>query len=490
MEDASKHSNVYSTKTETSASFLTEEIERYSKEPENYTIPDYNVDKCTIIKAVYYDKNGNRSEISERIYFVGFSEKEGYEGIGIISIVTDPDNLFSDEKGIYVLGDTFKNWFEENKETDSWELSNWSFWGANYRNKGNEWERESTIQIFNENRELILSQHAGIRTQGGGSRALLPKSLNLYAREEYGAEKFYYDFWGTGYYPKRMTLSIGGGDQYTKIKDRLISELAKECNIATMNYEPYILFLNGEYWGVYHLTEKYDTQYIEHYYGADNGEMIDHIIMIKNGAVETGVSADFYVSYSEMMEYITMADMEDETNYQKACQLIDMDSFIDYFSVLGYIARCGDWPSSNYALWRSRNVGETFYEDGRWRWMLFDVNSTAMEEGLISLDVIAALRSSSEMFDNLCNNETFKRSFSERILEISDTVFQKDVVNQKINDYIEELSVPMENHFLRFYGTTNDRFYECIGELRSFFNERRPYIIQSIEDNFGEEYLP
>ena len=489
IRDASLNPNIYSMKTEVTASFLEKQIEQYSANSEKYILPDYNIDKCTVVKAAYYDKEGNLSEISERVYFVGFDEKIGYENIGIISIVTDPDNLFSDEKGIYVLGDTFESWFEENKDTNSWELAHWSFWGANYRNKGSDWERESSIQVFDKNKELILSQHVGVRIQGGGSRALLPKSLNLYAREEYGANKINFDFWDTGYYPKRMTLSIGGGDQYTKIKDRLISELAKECNIVTMNYEPYILFLNGEYWGVYHMTEKYDTQYIEYYYGVDNGNLIDNIIMIKNGMVETGVEADYYVSYSEMVEYITNADMKNSANYQKACELIDMESFIDYFAVQGYIARCGDWPDSNFALWRSRNVSEKLYEDGRWRWMLFDVNSTAMEKDLISLDVIDALRSTSEMFDNLCNNESFRKSFASRLIGISDDVFNKDIVNQKLDGYIEELDEVVENHFQRFFGTSNDKFYECIDELRLFFDNRRPYIIESIKDNFGEEYL-
>ena len=132
-----------------------------------------------------------------------------------------------------------------------------------------------------------------------------------------------------------------------------------------MNYEPYVLFLNGEYWGFYYLTEKYDVQFIEHYYGVDKGTLIDDIIIIKNGDVETGVSADFHVAYSDMMEFIIENDMSVEENYKKACEMLDIDSFIDYFAVLGYAGRSGDWPHQNYALWRSRNISEKKYEDGR-----------------------------------------------------------------------------------------------------------------------------
>lgn len=487
--DASENQNTYSMRTDVTASFLNEKIEKYSANPEEYKIPDYNIDKCNVIKAVYYDKTGEPCSPEERVYFVGYHEKNGYEDMNVISIVTDPDNLFAYDSGIYVTGETFDTWFEANKDEDSWELSHWSFWGANYRNRGKDWERESSIQVFNRQKELVLSQKAGIRIQGGGSRALLPKSLNIYAREEYGFPKLYYDFFDTGFYPQRVTLSIGGGDQYTKIKDRLISELSKECNIVTMNYEPYILFLNGEYWGVYHLTEKYDEDFISYYYDVDKGELIDDIIMIKNGSVETGVEADYYVSYSEMVEFVTTADMTKQENYERACELLDIESFIDYFAVEGYIARCGDWPGSNFALWRTRNVSGKPYEDGKWRWMLFDVNSTAMERDIVSLDAIASMRAESNLFDNLCNNESFRRSFSKRFLEIADTVFEKEHVSRKLTEYTRELERPMENHFKRFFGTSNEKFYENIEELRFFFDNRRPYIIDSIKNNFGEEYL-
>ena len=47
----------------------------------------------------------------------------------------------------------------------------------------------------------------------------------------------------------------------------------------------------------------------------------------------------------------------------------------------------------------------------------------------------------------------------------------------------------MEKHFQRFFGTSNDQFYEEIEIIRTFFNERRPYVMDSIKNNFGEDYL-
>lgn len=492
ISDASLNENVYSMRADVSARFLEDEIiengGEVQKEP-IYKLPEYPVDKCNVIKVVYYDEAGRKSEISERVYFIGFDQKAGYEDINVISITTAPDNLFDDETGIYVLGEKYSEFAEVGMEEDYWARTYWHHWDANYHQRGIEWERESNIQIFDENKNHVLSQNVGIRIQGGGSRGFLPKSLNIYAREEYGENKLYYDLFGTGYYPKRVTLTTGGDDYYTKIKDRLISELAEDCDIVTMNYKPYVLFLNGEYWGFYYLTEKYDVEFFENYYGVPKGKLIDDVIIIKNDKVEAGVDADWYVSYAEMKDAILNYDLSSQENYEHACQLIDIDSFIDYFAVEGYIARCGDWPDSNFALWRSRYNSGKMYEDGKWRWILFDVNSTSITESLITHDVIGGLRGTSELFDSFCANETFRRKFAERLIELSDTIFAEENVKQKISEYVTLMDQPMKKHFSRFFGTSDEKFYEGIEDITIFFEKRKPYVMDSIKTHFGEEYL-
>lgn len=491
VKDASQNPNVYSMRTDLTTEFLHEELEKYSKEKYRvyYQTPDYLIDKCTVLKAVYYDNQGNRSDIEERIYFVDFEEKSGYDKVNIISITTDPENLFGYEDGIYVLGQTYDNFRQEQDMEEFWAAEYWEHWNANYKNKGIAWERLASVQVFDIGKNLVLSQNAGIRIQGGGSRGFLPKSLNLYAREEYGTDKLYYDFFGTGYLPKRVTLTTGGDDFYTKIKDKLVSELAADTKAATMHYEPYVLFLNGEYWGFYYLTEKYDEEYISEYYGVDDGGTAENIIMIKNDMLENGLEGDLEQYYIAVMEDIYSSNLEKDEEYDRICELIDVDSCIDYFAILGYASRCGDWPGANTALWRSRNISEQPYEDGKWRWMIFDVNSTSLGYGLIPLDIIAHLRSSSELFDKLCDNEHFKKAFAERLIEMSDTIFEKDHVSATITEYIELMDQLMENHYQRFFGTSNEKYHEGVEEIREFYNQRRPYIIESIRNNFGEEYL-
>lgn len=457
--DASQKENTNSMRTDLSSEFLAANT--------MYKVPDYLIDKCTILKVAYYDREGNKSKAEEQVYFVGFDEKKGYNDVNIISIVAEPDALFSDERGIYVLGDAF----EEYKMNADYENIKEYAWEANYKNSGIEWERPAYIHIFNTKRDLVLSQLIGIRIQGGVSRSFYPKSLNIYARNEYGNNQLSYDFFGTGYYPQRVTLSSGGNDYYGKMKDRLGAELSQELNFSTMHYMPYVLFLNGEYWGFYYLTEKYDENYVEHYYNINK----DNVIMIKQGGLEAGFEEDYSI-YEEMRSFIESADMKNDENFQKACNLIDMESFIDYYAAEIYMARNGDWPSANYALWRSREISEKIYEDGKWRWMLFDVNTSALDYKLIEHDTIAYVMKECEMFANLSNNEQFKELFSKRVREMRDVFFEENIINTKLDEYKLFMSEPMETHYRRFFGVSNDEFHNRRRRIREFAYSRKEFI--------------
>lgn len=469
--DASRNENTYSMRTDFSAEF--------TKKNTMYAVPDYLIDKCTILKVAYYDIDGQRSKTEERVYFVGYGEKSGYNDVNIISITADPEDLFSSDRGIYVMGDTFKEYAET---TDYQEVREY-FWAANYKNSGREWEREAKIQIFDQKKELVLSQTVGLRIQGGVSRAYQPKSLNLYARNEYGSNQMQYDFFGTGYYPKRVTLSSGGNDFYGKMKDRIGAELTGDYNFCTMHYVPYVLFLNGEYWGFYYLTEKYDENYIEHYYNVDK----DNVVIIKQRGLEAGTPED-YDFYEEMQLFIETADMTADKNYEKACDMIDMESFVDYYAAEIYMARNADWPNANFALWRSSRVSSKPYEDGKWRWMLFDVNTSALDNDLAEHDTLAYVMDECNMFANLSNNEKFRSAFAKKLCEMRDEVFLLEKVEEKLAEYELLMSEPMENHLQRFFGIDKERYLIESRKIWAFACLRSEYIETMLKNNGFVDY--
>lgn len=485
IENVTDKDNVYSLRTDVSAGYLTEDIEIYgtSYPAPGYVVPDYKIDKSVVVRAAYLDADGNFSKIRTESYFVGYDGRPEYEDLNTISIVTDPDNLFDSDRGIYVLGRTYDEYISGNRE-DYWAASYWNWWKANYHMHGPEWERPASIQIFDTEKKLILNQECGIRIQGGGSRGMLPKSISMYAREEYSEKgRFYIDLFGTGYMADTMTLFAGGDDAISKMRDKVTSELIKGRNFARMNYEPYVMFLDGEYWGVYWLTEKYDDVFLGYYYGVNK----DNIIMIKDGDVAEGEERD-YKLYEEMMDYMNNTDFSVQENYEYACELMDMQSFIDYFATEIYIGRNGDWPGSNFALWRARNAGDGKYEDGKWRWMLYDVNSGALAEYLTDADTLDGTMKASQMFCNLCQSEDFKKQFTLTFMDLVNTSFTKENVDNVISNCRDLLDEPMTIHFKRFFGLEdNSQFVSEVADIKDFLDHRKTYIVQYLKDDFELE---
>lgn len=483
ITDATPNENIHSMRTDTTAGFDIDLIEKYSggQRELGYKVPDYPVDKCTMLRVCYYDRDGSRSEIETACYFVGYSGREGYGQAKVLSIVTDPDNLFDYDSGIYVLGKTFENYKKDpGLEKGS---SVWWWWEGNFSNSGRDWEREVSLQLFDESGTLLLSQDAGIRIQGGGSRGFLPKSLNLYARREYdGNTIFQYDVFGTGYYARALTLTSCGDDYYTKMKDRIVSEQAADQGFSVMHYEPCILFLDGEYWGFFYLTEKYDEKYFSYYYKIPENEVVE----IKNGEISCGEDADL-IPYEYMKEYIEGTDMTVDENYQRACEMIDIDSFMNYYAALIYCGREGDWPQGNYALWHTRDdCSDEYgrYGDGRWRWVLFDVNSAAISYKLTSAETLGLALKNSAMFRSLYENEEFRQKFTERLLEYGQTIFSSDTMEGVIDGYMEEMTRAMNQNYRRFLGSYDRSFEEDVNDnIRYFFNNRYDYVTEMIRDH-------
>ena len=87
--------------------------------------------------------------------------KKKYD-IPVISLVTDPDNFFDHNSGIYVPGIHYD-------DSDYW-------WSGNYFQKGLLWERPVHIEYFDQSGYSQFTQDAGIRIHGGRTRGLAQKT--------------------------------------------------------------------------------------------------------------------------------------------------------------------------------------------------------------------------------------------------------------------------------------------------------------------------
>ncbi len=486
IEDASNHPNVYSARTDTSAGLQQDLIDQYSTAFPyiGYTAPAYLVDKCTIIRASLFDPDGNCLDSITGTYFVGFQDRRSYQDIYTASIVTSPENLFDDDIGIYVLGNTFAECLKGDiTRDDLWYSFQWRYWPANFFNYGIDWEREADLTIFDNHQNAVLSEKCGIRIKGGATRGQLPRSISCYARDIYGgSNSFDANIFQTDSFPHKIVLFAGGDDNCFKLKDYLVNTMAQDLHFATMDFIPCAMFLDGEYWGMYYITEDYNADYIHDHYQVANS----NVIMIKNYDLAAGLEEDFQ-AFDEMRFFMYDHDMSDPEAYHQARELIDIDSFIDYYALHIYIGGWYDWPGSNFALWRTRANDGSRYGDGKWRWMLFDINSSEM---VLSDDSLSRVLEEDRIFSSLYQNEEFRRQFTERLLYIGKDVFAPETCNLFIDQYVQTMREPLAASNMRFYmDDKSDEFEQYVTNMRTFFAERYDVVWNFLENSMGEEWL-
>lgn len=476
----------------------------------NNYIPDFPVPKCTVIRAIAYLPDGTTTPLAHASYFVGL-DREDFGDVPIVSLITDFDNLYDYETGIYVLGKTHDEWLAEDPSRAH--LDGWQHTG-NYSNRGDEWERPISVELITSDGTAGFKQNMGVRIMGGASRNQAQKSLKLYAREDYGAKNLKYALIPENYDAageliakyKTFVLRVGGNDaDFARLRDPYLQALVKDARFETQQSTPCIVFLNGEYWGLYTINEDYTDNHFENNYGVDN----KNVVLIKRGELEEGNEEDLTL-FHDMFLFITQNDMSDPQFYEAACELADMGSFIDYFAFQLYIHNeDGIFQDNNWRMWRVRNTDmATEWSDGRWRFAAYDNDfSTGIYSGADSAsfdNVSSAVAQSSsserednieryrpiELFRSLLKNDTFREEFILALCDMRNIYFEPKQATQLLNEMAEPYLELMPDTWKRFgpdwiaYGDPAGHIDSKITDLRNFIAKRYTAVPNIIKKAF------
>lgn len=461
-------------------------------------IPEKPVSKGNVIRAFAKFKDGSKSPVMTKTYFIGKSLYEKYKDIPVFSLSINPEDFYDNEKGIYVKGKVFDDWVADGgdaENTPTWEMP------ANFTQTGSEWERPVHVELFENGKATTLTQDMGVRIIGGASRTVEQKSFKLYARKNYGKGSVNYALFPgdkknidpdtnlTEY--DTFVLRNGGNDSWsTKFRHRFIQQLVSDRSYCVQETRPCIVFLNGEYWGVYTATDDYSDNYIQRNYDIDK----TNVVMYKRMLMEEGTEQDRPL-YDDMIDFAKNKDLSVAENYEKISDMIDIQSLIDYFVTEIYIVN-GDWLNheNNYRLWRTRTTSNKPFEDGKWRYMLYDteysmgIYTKGMDYNVNSLKDAMTMPedlpgSQVILFSNLMKNDTFKQQFVTTFMDMVNYNFSKDRLNRLLDQSIKEYKAYMEDYFARFGNTMfgqlprpMDAFDTGVEELKLFLSKRNDYI--------------
>ena len=448
-----------------------EEI-RYTENGEEPTIASsryqfgIQIDKNKVIRARIFKPGAIPGKIASRTYL--FDKKPT---LPVISITTNNENLWDNETGIYVLGDSYIN---ENP-----------YFGANF---WEDWEKPASIEMVGIDGKRVFALNCGIKIFGAWSRANPQKSLAVFFSNEYGdpvlkdVSLFKSKPEITSF--KSLVLRNSGNDyNYTRFRDGFMTDLVKDMNTDIQAFEPVIFYLNGEYWGELNLREKINEDYIESNHGTDSDKL--DILEGQSDIVEGSNS-----EYLELLEFLNNNSLMNDANYEFVTNQIDIDNFIDYqLSQIYFNNR--DWPGNNIKFWRPQA------EDGKWRWILYDTDFGFGIYGNTDymLNTIQfALESngpdwpnppwSTFMLRRLVQNTTFKFKFVNRFADMLNTTFVSENVIAKIDSIGAIIKPEIPDNFKR-WGTPGPSTWETSVEAMKTFALYRPqYVRNHINQQF------
>lgn len=428
--DKSSEPNVLSARTDISGSYT----------PYSPTSP---VSKCMVVRAICYDDYGNYSPVVSSSYWIGQNDFI-HSDVSITSVNTDFDNLFGSEKGIYCRGKIWDDWAKSEEYDPSMFYSSQP---ANYQQKGFEWEREGNITFLNNKQKLKCEQSIGIRIKGSSTRGQPKKSFNLYSRYLYdGNNKFDYKF--NDKKCEKITLRAGGNNYNYMITDPINSMLAKKVNldIETQDTQPTYLYLNGEFWGIYFITDAFDSRYIEEKYD------IEDSMIWKAGEIEEGYKTD--IDYFNDARNTIGKSLLTKEGFDAFSNNYSISSFIDNLIFHSYIDHFDyNLFSSNSSCWRSRIYDESNeMSDQKIRFMLYDTDfSLGTHFDYTHYPQLFTQIEASSTLKYLFESSDFLLLLKERANSLTALLSSDETINY-IEEYYDFVEPLIKQSNIRYYG--------------------------------------
>ena len=427
-----------------------------------YTGP-FNISSTSVVKAVAYSTNGlvPPSFIDYHTFFINDTHT-----VPILSVSGDSVAVLI-EDGLQNIG---------------------SWWN------GTPHEPQGTIEWFDKNGVLIDKGTGEFNKHGNDSWAYAQRGFDYVMRDQFGYNHALQDkVFDTKSREKfqRVIVKAAANDNYPAsfgssgghIRDAYIHHLSQlaDLRLDERSTKSCILYLNGEYWGVYEMREKVDDHDFTDYYYDQDKNNLQYLKTWGNTWIEYG-GAQAQTDWDNLKNYITTNSMANQANYQTVKSQYNTGSIIDYFLLNSYVV-CGDWLNWNTAWWRGL---DTNGEKKKWRYTLWDMDNTfdhgTNYTGIPTMSVNADPCDPSSLSDpggqghipiwnELLNNSDFFDDYLNRWQDLANGYLSCDTMIAILDSMINVIDPEMPRQIAKWGGTYTE-WQSNVQDIRDFINAR------------------
>ncbi|MCW5898857.1 MAG: CotH kinase family protein [Flavobacteriales bacterium] len=284
----------------------------------------------------------------------------------VVSLVMPEGALFDPDTGIYVPGNAMlaphRPQLALYKEDGRW----WKYPG-NYSGRGKAWERRALVQFIGADGGEIHQGPVGVRIHGNMTRGFPLRALRLVFAGPLRAPLF-----GDGEPAGAMALVLrpGGNDGIKALmRDAVVNELCAGEDFEVSRASTAVLYINGCYWGIHHLRQRVDEKEIARRHGlkAKKVRMVEVELGVIHGDPEE------VARFKALVETAKGPSRSAGALYKALNELMDVESFLAYMAAC-IITGQRDWPLRNVRAWRHAGGPGMGRADGRWRFILNDMD--------------------------------------------------------------------------------------------------------------------
>ncbi len=289
---------------------------------------------------------------------------------------------------------------------------------------------------------------------------------------------------------QRLILKPGASDNYpfesggAHIRDAFVHTLSIRADMLLdeRTWRPCVVYLNGQYWGVYELREKADDHdYTEYYYDQDKFNL--QYLKTWGGTWEEYGAPNAQTDWTTLRNFIMANNMGPGPDYDYVKSQLKWASLCDYFMFNSYVVN-QDWLNWNTAWWRGMNPAGS---KKKWRYTLWDmdatfghyINYTGIPDPTANADPCNAEnlpnpggQGHTDILEKLINeNSDVEQYYVTRYVDLVNTYFSCAYMNQLLDSMLNEITPEMPGQVARWGGSMG-QWQSNVQDLKDFIDAR------------------
>lgn len=362
---------------------------------------------------------------------------------------------------------------------------------------GTQIEPLGAVEFFGADGQLIDESYCDFNKHGNDSWQYPQRGVDFISRDEFG----YNDELKHNFFPtsdrgdfQRLMVKAAANDNYpfedngAHIRDSYVQSFSQLTDLelderSSLNC---LVYVNGEYWGVYDLREKVDDKDFTRYYYDQRRKYKgseEYVQFIKTWG---GTGAKYgeqraLDDWAEIRDFVLGNDMGDSANFQIAEETLDFRSMVDHFVANSFIVS-RDWLNYNTGWWRGLNPSG---EAKKWKYIMWDmeaafghyINWTGLPNPGVTAPPCQAENLTvgdghAQMLKKLIEeNPKMRQKYVTRYADLLNTKFACENLIHTLDSMVAVIAPEMPRQIERWGGSVEE-WEMNVDDLRDWINER------------------